>query len=55
MKWIFDVSAQDINTKATSHKQDSVMNTLENPTLYSEIPLLRPPKIRTFYQLKTLF
>ena len=22
---------------------------------YSEIPLLRPPKIKTFYQLKTLF
>ena len=22
---------------------------------YSEIPLLRPPKIRTFYLLKTLF
>ena len=24
-------------------------------TLYSEIPLLRPPKIKTFCQLKTLF
>ena len=24
-------------------------------TLYSEIPLLRPPKIKTFYLLKTSF
>ena len=29
----------------------------DNPFLikYSEIPLLRPPKIKTFYPLKTLF
>ena len=27
----------------------------ENPVRYSEIPLLRPPKIKTSYLLKTLF
>ena len=26
-----------------------------NQVIYSEIPLLRPPKIKTFYPLKTLF
>ena len=31
------------------------INTFKEYLIYSEIPLLRPPKIKTYCQLKTLF
>ena len=32
-----------------------ICNIQKIPQEYSEIPLLRPPKIQTYYPLKTLF